>query len=321
MLRGLGDMKLLRRCLRAAQLGAADVHAKVVLDAWLRFERRENELAGFHLMQGGDAMSECPESNLICGCGSNSICCCQYYEKMNALNNVHTLDGNESFSVEEEKEDVLFCIGDEEVHCVRSKFAALSPPFAAMLYGNFAESKEAKINFSLNGISAEGMRAVEIYSRTKRLDMFGPEIVLELLSFSNKFCCEEMKSACDAYLASLVNSLDDALILMEYGLEETSYLLVASCLQVLLSELPRSLRNPGVMKILCSPEGRERLSQAGHASFLLYYFLSLVSMEESMVSNITVMLLERLKECSTERWQKALSLHLLGCVMLDRKKL
>ncbi|KAL3719927.1 hypothetical protein ACJRO7_004848 [Eucalyptus globulus] len=319
MLRGLGDMKLLRRCLRAAQLGAADVHAKVVLDAWLRFERRENELAGFHLMQGGDAMSECPESNLICGCGSNSICCCQYYEKMNALNNVHTLDGNESFSVEEEKEDVLFCIGDEEVHCVRSKFAALSPPFAAMLYGNFAESKEAKINFSLNGISAEGMRAVEIYSRTKRLDMFGPEIVLELLSFSNKFCCEEMKSACDAYLASLVNSLDDALILMEYGLEETSYLLVASCLQVLLSELPRSLRNPGVMKILCSPEGRERLSQAGHASFLLYYFLSLVSMEESMVSNITVMLLERLKECSTERWQKALSLHLLGCVMLDRK--
>ncbi|KAI6687623.1 hypothetical protein NL676_024451 [Syzygium grande] len=255
MLRGLGDTKLLWRCLRAARARRDRCACR----------GRARRVAAVR------------EERMSC-----SICSCQYYEKTNALNNVQALDGDENFSVEEEEEDVLSCVGDEEVHCVRSKFAALSLPFTAMLYGHFAESKEAKINFSLNGISTEGLRAVEIYSRTK-------------------------------------SNLDDALILIEYGLEETSYLLVASCLQVLLSELPRSLRSPGVMKILCSSEGRDRLSQAGHASFLLYYFLSQVAMEESMVSNITVMLLERLKECSTERWQKALSLHQLGRVMLERK--
>ena len=59
---------------------------------------------------------------------------------------------------------------------------------------------------------------------------------------------------------------------------------------------------------------------AGHASFFLYYFLSQVAMEENMVSNATVMLLERLRECAMEKWQKALALHQLGCVLLERKE-
>ncbi|KAB1226920.1 Ethylene-overproduction protein 1 [Morella rubra] len=177
-----------------------------------------------------------------------------------------------------------------------------------------------KIDLSGNEISIEGMRAVEVYSRTRRLDFFSPEIVLELLSFADRFCCEEMKSACEAHLASLVGNIEDALALIGYGLEETANLVVASCLQVMLRDLPSSLYNIKVMKTFCSSEARERLATVGHASFLLYYFLSQVAMEESMVSNMSVMLLERLVECATDRWQRALALHQLGCVFLERKE-
>ena len=77
-----------------------------------------------------------------------------------------------------------------------------------------------------------------------------------------------MKNACDAHLASLVCDIDDALLLVEYGLEETAYLLVAACLQVFLRELPGSMQSLSVVKIFCSPEGRDRLALAGHASFV-----------------------------------------------------
>lgn len=218
-----------------------------------------------------------------------------------------------------QEDTVIFCIGDEEVQCVRSKIASLSIPFSAMLYGGFAESGATRVDFSRNGISAGGMRAVETYSRTRRLDLFSPQVALELLSFSNRYCCEEMKANCDAYLATLVCNIDDAIVLIEFGLEVSAYYLVASCLHLMLSELPGLLKNPGVMRIFCSSEARERLARLGHASFMLYYFLSQVAMEENMVSHITVMLLERLGECAKESWQKALSSHQLGCVMLERK--
>ncbi|XVF59398.1 hypothetical protein PTKIN_Ptkin07bG0272600 [Pterospermum kingtungense] len=113
-----------------------------------------------------------------------------------------------------------------------------------------------------------------------------------------------MKSACDIHLASLVGCIEDALVLIEYGLEERENVLVASCLQVLLRDLPSSLYNPKVIKIFCSFEARERLASAGNASFFLYCFLSHMAMEDNLVSNITVMLLERLRECATEKWQK-----------------
>ncbi|KAI4382439.1 hypothetical protein MLD38_008404 [Melastoma candidum] len=166
-----------------------------------------------------------------------------------------------------------------------------------MLCGGFAESATTRVDFSLNGISVEGMRALEAYSRTRRLDSFN----------------------CDAYLASLPCNIDDAVILIEIGLEETAHHLVASCLRLLLSELPGILQNPAAMKFFCSSEARERLAAVGHASFMLYYFLSQVAMEENMVSHITVMLLERLGECVEETWQKALSLRQLRCMLLKRK--
>ncbi|KAH7542737.1 hypothetical protein FEM48_Zijuj02G0106500 [Ziziphus jujuba var. spinosa] len=319
LLRGVGDPKLLRRCLRAARQHAVDVHSKVVLSAWLRFERREDEFVGVSSMDCGGHILECPKAALVYGYDPNLNCNrCQCGFDSSETINVPIFKENDCSLLEES--DISFSIGDEEINCVRYRIAALSGPFNAMLYGSFKESKMINIDFSHNGISAEGMRAVEVYSRTGRVDSFGPKVLVELLSFANRFCCEEMKSACDAHLASFVGTVEDALVLIEYGLEETANLLVAFCLQVLLRGLPDSLYSPKVMKFLCSSKTRERLAMLGHASFLLYYFLSQVAMEESMIDNTTVMLLERLGECATERWQKALATHQLGCILLDRRE-
>ncbi|KAJ4979598.1 hypothetical protein NE237_010378 [Protea cynaroides] len=319
--RSLSDPKLLRRSLRSARQHAVDVHSKVVLSAWLRFERREDELNGSSSMDCSGRNIECPKATLVSGYDPDSIydpCLCRRIAPEDA--DVGISVGQEECSTSDEEGDISFCIGDEEVRCVRYNIASLSRPFKAMLYGSFTESRREMINFTQNEISVKVMRAVEVYSRTRKLDWFPPDIVLELLRFANRFCCEEMKSACDAILASLVSNLDDALILVEYGLEEMAYLLVASCLQVILRELPRALYNTNVMRLFCSSEAREKLAMVGHASFLLYYFLSQVAMEGDMKSNMTVMLLERMGECAVLGWQKELAFHQMGCVMLERKE-
>ncbi|XP_042514573.1 ethylene-overproduction protein 1-like [Macadamia integrifolia] len=319
--RCLSDPKLFRRSLRSARQHAADVHSKVVLSAWLRFERREDELNGSSSMDCSGRNIECPKATLVSGYDPDSVydpCLCRWNTREDV--DVGISMEQEECSTSDEEGDISFCIGDEEVTCVRYNIASLSRPFMAMLYGSFTESRREKINFTHNEISINGMRAVEVYSRTRKLDLFPPDIVLELLRFANRFCCGEMKSACDANLSSLVSNLDDALILIDYGLEETAYLLVASCLQVILRELPKALYNPNVMRLFCSTEARERLAMVGHASFLLYYFLSQVAMEDDMKSNTTVMLLERMGECAVLGWQKELALHQLGCVMLERKE-
>ncbi|KAJ9167512.1 hypothetical protein P3X46_022159 [Hevea brasiliensis] len=323
LLRCLGDSKLLRRCLFAARQYATDVHSKVVLSAWLRFDRREDEFIGVSSMDCNGNVLECPIAALVSGYDPNSVsihCLCN--QGCSEVVSTQTLIGNDCPSLDDDydNDDVSFCINDELIHCFRYKIAALSSPLKAMLYGSFAESRRDKIDFSMNGISVGGMRAVEVYSRTRRVDLFSAGIVLELLSFANRFCCEEMKSACDAHLASLVCGIEDVLILIDYGLEERANLLVAACLLVLLRELPSSLYNRKVLKIFCSPEAGERWSMLGRGSFFLYYFLSQVAIEENMASNTTVMLLDRLQEFATEKWQKALAMHKLGCVLLERKE-
>ncbi|KAB1224469.1 Ethylene-overproduction protein 1 [Morella rubra] len=319
--RGLSDPKMFRRSIRSARQHAVDVHMKVVLAAWLRFERREDELIGYSAMDCCGRNMECPKASLVSGYDPESVydsCTCSRNHREDIDD--ETLIGDEECSTSEEEGDMSFCIGDTEIRCVRHKIASLSRPFRAMLYGGFTESRRERINFSQNGISAEGMAAAEIFSRTKRVGSFDTCIVLELLSLANKFCCEEMKSACDAHLASLVCDMEDALLVIEYALEETAYLLVAACLQVFLRELPGSLHNPNVMKFFCSSEARERLAVVGHASFVLYYLLSQIALEEVRKSNTTVMLLERLLECAIEVWQKQLAFHQLGVVMLERKE-
>ncbi|XP_054780776.1 ethylene-overproduction protein 1 isoform X2 [Prosopis cineraria] len=324
--RGLSDPKLFRRSLRSARQHAVDVHSKVVLASWLRYERREDELIGSSAMNCCGRNVECPKATLQPGYDPEPVfdpCMCTSRvprTRPGEVDNETSMDDEECSTSEEDDGDMSFIIGVTEIRCKRYNISSLSRPFKTMLYGGFIESRRGKINFSQNGISAEAMKAAEIFSRTRRLSQFPPNIVLELLSFANKFCCEEMKSACDAHLASLVCDIDDASLLIEYGLEETSYLLVAACLQVFLRELPSSIRSPHFMRIFCSPEGRDRLAMAGHASFMLYYFLSQVAMEEEMKSNMTVMLLERLGECSVECWEKQLAFHQLGIVMLQRKE-
>lgn len=320
--RGLSDPKLFRRSLRCTRQHAVDVHSKVVLSAWLRYERREDELVGTASMNCSGRNLECPEATLISGYDPELACdsCMCRQNPREAGDAGETLMGEEACSTSEEDGDMSFCIGEEEIRCIRYNIASLSRPFKAMLYGSFMESRREKINFSRNEISAKGMRAAEIFSRTRKLDMFDPDTVLELLSFSNKFCCQELKSSCDSYLACLVRDMEKAMSLIEYGLEETAYLLVAACLQVFLRELPSSINNPNVMKFFCSSEVRHRLAAVGHASFLLYFFLSQISLEDDMKSNTTVMLLERLGECATELWQKQVAFHQLGCVMLERKE-
>ncbi|KAK4432255.1 Ethylene-overproduction protein 1 [Sesamum alatum] len=326
--RGLPDPKLFRRCLRSARQHAVDVHSKVVLSAWLRFERREDELFGVSAMNCSGWSLECPKSSLVSGYNpeSESDTCLCHRGSEEGEGVEPSLQGQEcSTSIrhgddEDDDYDMLFCIGDDEVKCNRYKIASLSRPFKSMLYGCFMESRKERIYFTQNGISAKAMRAAEVFSRTKSVDSFDPNIVFELLILANRFCCDEMKSACDSYLASLVDDMDSAVLLIEYGLAETAYLLVAACLQVFLRELPNSMHNQNVMKLLCSSEARERLASVGHASFLLYSFLSQIAMEEDMKSNATVMLLERMVECATEDWQKQLALHQLGCVMLERRE-
>lgn len=79
--------------------------------------------------------------------------------------------------------------------CVCDNFVSLSTPFKTMLYGGFIKSIREKINFSKNGFLAEAIRAIKVLNRIKRY----PRIVLELLSFVNRFCCDEIKSACDSF--------------------------------------------------------------------------------------------------------------------------
>ncbi|CAH8358330.1 unnamed protein product [Eruca vesicaria subsp. sativa] len=317
--RGLSDPKLFRRSLRCSRQHAVDVHSKVVLSSWLRFERREDELIGTTSMDCCGRILECPKATLVSGYDPETI----YDPCLCSGGGVSVSDVQECSTSSEEEAldyDMAFCIGDEEVRCVRYKIASLSRPFKAMLYGGFNEMKRGTINFTHNGISVEGMRAAEIFSRTSQLDDFPPHVVLELLKLANRFCCDELKARCDEHLARLVGSLDEAMLLIEYGLEEAAYLLVAACLQVFLRELPSSMHNPNVIKIFCSVEGRERLASLGHASFKLYFFLSQIAMEDDMKSNTTVMILERLVECAVENWEKQLACHQLGVVMLERKE-
>lgn len=71
----------------------------------------------------------------------------------------------------------------------------MSTPFKTILYGGFIKSRREEINFSKNGFLAEAIRAIKVLNRIKRY----PRIVLELFSFVNRFCYDEIKSACDSF--------------------------------------------------------------------------------------------------------------------------
>lgn len=314
ILRSLGDAKLSRRCLLNARRHAVDVPCKVVLSAWLRFERREHELLGVESMDCNGFAIECPKTSLIHGCDLNLVneehCNCHEEDEIIKV----------SMAGLDEDSDFSFCVGLEKAMCVRSRIAALSRPFEAMLYGSFVESRASEIDFSENGVSVEAMVALNIYSRIKRVDLFRVETVFELLGLASKFCCDELKSACESRLASSVTDLDKALTFVEYALEERRELLLSACLQVFLRELPRCLHDSRVMRFFCGSEAKEGLACLGsECLFMVYYLLSQVGMEERLTSEAMLVLLERTREFARTNWQKAVALHQMGCVLFERK--
>lgn len=303
--RGLGEVKLMRRSLRAAWQKSSTVHERLVFGAWLKYEKQGEE----------------PIADLLASCGK----CTQEFGPIDvasqlplALNSssceTMSMNGNQILT------NVVFRIGDEKVVCDRKKISSLSAPFHAMLNGCFTESLCEDIDVSENNISASGMRAIKEFSLTGDLSEVRPDLLLEILVFANKFCCERLKDACDRRLASLVSSRDDAVELLEYALEENCRILAASCLQVFLNDLPNCLNDNRVVEIFRHADRQQRLIMVGRASFSLYCFLSEVAINIDPRSDTTACFLERLVELAESDRQRMLAFHQLGCVRLLRRE-
>ncbi|KAK1388094.1 hypothetical protein POM88_016272 [Heracleum sosnowskyi] len=67
----LGDSKLLRRCLQSARQHAVDPVSKVVVSAWLRYERREDELVGVSGFHCVGRVLKCLKAALVNGAQLN----------------------------------------------------------------------------------------------------------------------------------------------------------------------------------------------------------------------------------------------------------
>lgn len=175
--RSFCDPKLFRRSLRSAREHAVDVNTKVVLAAWLRYERREDELIGSSSMDCCGRNLECPKASLISGYDPESVydsCICTQVSREETDEDeeigVEERDEDEDAEIETdedggigaeecstsmEEDDMSFCIGDEEIRCCRASMASLSRPFETMLYGGFMESRKEIVNFSRNEISVK----------------------------------------------------------------------------------------------------------------------------------------------------------------------
>ncbi|KAF9593568.1 hypothetical protein IFM89_024202 [Coptis chinensis] len=198
--RELEEVKLLRRSLLLAWQKASTIHEKIVFGAWLKYEKLGEELI----------------SELLASCGK----CAQEFGPIDIASQLPTgMDFNSPkiYGINEKRvsRTVLFQIKDERIACDRQKIAALSAAFNAMLNGDFTESLQEDRDFSKNGISPSGMREIRDFSETGSLNEICPDLLLELLIFPNKFCCERLKDACDRKLSCFVTSREEAVDLME----------------------------------------------------------------------------------------------------------
>lgn len=304
--RGLGEVKLMRRSLRAAWQKASSIHEKLIFGAWLKYEKQGEE----HI------------SDLLVTCDK----CAHEFGPVDILTElpidatVSSTHENISMNGNQISRNVSFRIEDEKIDCDRQKISSLSAPFHAMLNGCFSESLREDIDLSQNNITASGMRTIKEFSMTGSLNEVPTHLLLEILVFANKFCCENLKDACDRKLASLVSSREDAVELMEYGLEENCPVLAASCLQVFLNDLPDCLNDSRVVEIFRGADKQQRLIMVGLASFSLYCLLSEVCMNLDPQSDKTACFLERLVDFSENDRQRMLAFHQLGCLRLLRKE-
>ncbi|XP_059660447.1 ETO1-like protein 1 [Cornus florida] len=303
--KGLGEVKLMRRSLRSAWMKASTVHEKLVFGAWLKYEKQGEELI----------------SDLLTSCGKWAM----EFGQIDIASEFPTVfnvssTGAVAMNGNQISRTVSFRIGDEKIACDRQKIAGLSAPFHAMLNGCFTESLLEDIDLSENNISPTGMRAINEFSLTGNLSEVPQHLLLEILVFANKFCCESLKDACDRSLASLVSSRHDAVELLEYALEENSPVLATSCLQVFLHELPDSLNDNRVVELLSIASKQQRSIMIGPASFSLYCLLSEVALNLDHRSDKTACFLERLVESAETNQQRLVAYHQLGCVRLLRKE-
>ncbi|XP_020096364.1 ETO1-like protein 1 [Ananas comosus] len=302
--RGLGEAKLLQRSLRSAFQCASTVHEKLVYSAWLRYQKQDEELI----------------SDLLASCGK----CCQESGLLDIASQIPVgtfkLIGVCDSSKRDVSNTVAFQIREEKVVCERQKIASLSIPFHTMLNGSFAESHLEVIDLSENDISPPGMRAISEFSCSGLLSDLSIDILLEILVFANKFCCESLKDACDRKLAYLISSQQEAVDLMECAIEEDAPVLAAACLQVLLHDLPKCLADEQVVKIFSSATKQQQSIMVGHASFPLYCLLSEVAMNINPRADTTVCFLEKLVDSATSAREKQVASHQLGCVRLLRKE-
>ncbi|KAJ1433106.1 Tetratricopeptide-like helical domain superfamily [Sesbania bispinosa] len=302
--KGLGEVKLMRRSLHGAWQKASTVHEKIIFGAWLKYEKRGEEQITDLLMTCGKCAKEFRPLDVASHLPFEINASSQ--ERMTNVNNI--------------SQYVTFKVGNEKIVCDRQKISELSAPFHAMLKGYFSESLSETIDLSENNISPSGMRAISYFSLTGSLIEVPPNLLLEILVFANKYCCERLKDACDRRLASLISSKEDAVELMEYALDENSAVLAASCLQVLLRDLPNCLNDNRVVEIFIHANSQQLAVMAGRGLFALFCFLSEVSMNLNSSSETTVHILQRLVDFAENDKQRRLALHQLGCVRLSRKE-
>ncbi|KAK7345867.1 hypothetical protein VNO77_16480 [Canavalia gladiata] len=303
--RGLGDVKLMRRSLRSAWQRANTVHEKIIFGAWLKYEKQGEELV----------------ANLLAACGK----CEKEFGPVDIESHIPfdmNVSSQERVSMNENhiSQNVIFTIGNEKIICDRQKISELSAPFNAMLKGYFRESLSETIDLSENNISPSGMRVISSFSLTGSLLEVPPTLLLEVLVFANKYCCERLKQACGRRLASLVSSREDAVELMEYALDENSAVLAASCLQVLLHDIPNCLSDSRVVELFIHANRQQLAVTVGPGLFALFCFLSEVSVNLNSSSDTTAHFLERLVDFAENGKQRLLAYHQLGCVRLLRKE-
>ncbi|CAH8301344.1 unnamed protein product [Eruca vesicaria subsp. sativa] len=308
--RGLGETKLGHRSLISAWQEATTVNEKVVFGSWLRYEKQGEEVI----------------ADLLSSCGKYS----EEYVPLDIASYVLDIAATspKAASVKlklQVSKHVVFKIGEERVSCDRKRFTSLSPPFHAMLCGNFAESRLDEIDMPENHVSSSAMscntmRVVRDFSVSGVLTGVSKDLLLEVVMFANKFCCERLKDACDRELASLVSSMECAIEIIDFALEETSPILAATCLQVFLYEMPDSLMDERVVEVLTRVNRSQVSTMAGKASFSLYSCLSEVSMRLDPCSYRTLAFLEKVVEFAEYDQQRELGFHRLGCTRLLRKE-
>ncbi|XP_006658331.1 ETO1-like protein 1 [Oryza brachyantha] len=303
--RGLGEAKLRQRSLHSAWRCATTVHEKVVFGAWLRYEKRGEDIIS-------DVLASCRK-------------CCREFGPLDVssempVGDFEIIGSCETCPSSQVSSMVTFQISDGKVTCDRSKIAVLSIPFWSMLNGPFTESQLDVVDLSENDISLEGMRAVSEFSCTYSLEDLPLEILLEILVFANTFCCDRLKDACDRKLASFVSSRQDAVELMALAFDENAPVLAASCLQVFLQDLPDCLTDEHVVSLFLTATEQQQHIMVGHASFLLYCFLSEVAMNIDPRTEATLCLSEKLVQLAVTPTQKQIAFHQLGCIRLLRKE-